>query len=99
MELIDSTLFSRRDNRDGDRGGRDWNRDRDRDNNQEVSRGPRREGGGAGGGGGGERDRDHRNDNGLTEEEREKRLAEKMPKHKPPEGPVSIGVDSLFQLK
>lgn len=91
MELIGSTLFSRRDNRDGDRGGRDWNRDRD--NNQEVSRGPRREGGG------GERDRDHRNDNGLTEEEREKRLAEKMPKHKPPEGPVSIGVDSLFQLK
>lgn len=27
----------------------------------------------------------------MTEEEREKRLAEKMPKHKPPEGPVSIG--------
>lgn len=35
------------------------------------------------------KERDDRQDNGLTEEEREKRLAEKMPKAKPSEGPVS----------
>lgn len=39
-------------------------------------------------GGEGRKDKEDRQDNGLTEEEREKRLAEKMPKHKPPEGPV-----------
>lgn len=79
-KLIELFLpFSRRGGeRDGDRGGRDWNRDKNDSEN-----GGRR-------GEGHERDRDHRNDNGLTEEEREKRLAEKMPKHKPPEGPVSV---------
>lgn len=45
---------------------------------------------------GGERDRrDERQDEGLTPEEREKRLAEKMPKHKPPEGPVSIEITTI----
>lgn len=43
-------------------------------------------------GGEGRRDKEDRQDNGLTEEEREKRLAEKMPKHKPPEGPVSLNI-------
>lgn len=64
-------------------GGRDWPRDR---NERRVDGGERQP----------QRDRDDRHDNGLTEEEREKRLAEKMPKHKPPEGPVSIDLHKLF---
>lgn len=71
-------IFSRRDG--GER--RDWGRDR--------QGGDRSEGGGRRGDGADRRDRDDRPDEALTEEEREKRLAEKMPKHKPPEGPVSI---------
>lgn len=65
-----------------DRAGRDWGRDRD--GNRGGDRGPvvRRDSDRGS-------DKDHRSDNGLTEEEREQRLAEKMPKHKPPEGPVS----------
>lgn len=66
--------FSRRE--DGGERRNDWGRGRDE---AVAPRGERSDRG----------ERDDGHDNGLTEEEREKRLAEKMPKHKPPEGPVS----------
>lgn len=81
--------MDRNDRRDGDRGGRDWNRDRgDRDQVQQGGNGGRWNEGT-------EQENEHRKDNGLTEEEREKRLAEKMPKHKPPEGP-NLSVSNKF---
>lgn len=63
----------------GDRRG-DWGRDRPEQEGASTKDGGERNVG----------ERDEREGNGLTEEERERRLAEKMPKHKPPEGPVSV---------